>query len=193
MQPLSASDARLLPDAEVSMSEAPPVSRSEAGRTLGGGLLFLALGGAGWLLLGQSEALFGSFLMPADPGPFALPRACLWVVLIGGMVMTLVGGVRLARAAPRPLGAPGMLKDARRHVLPVLFLATVALAPGLMTATGTVPAVALFTAGWVAALGLMSRQGTARRLVLRALLCAAGAAIAVEVLAFRLLALPLPQ
>lgn len=150
-------------------------------RHLAGGLLLLAFALVGGAALQSSRAAFTNFVMPADPGPFALPALCLLAVGATGIGL-LIAGLR----APRD---PAPATGKTRSLMPLLFLASVVAMPVLMAHLGTAPAVALFTFGWM----MVIAGGPLAGRLLRSALVGLGTGLAVYVIFIRLLTLPLPS
>jgi len=168
----------------------PPID-GFARKTLAVGLFFLLLAGIGWLVLRQSRNMYSGMSMPGDPGPFFLIGLCLWVLLIAGGLLFVLGLLGFRDQGETFTPTYRLVEIARAWALSITFVVTLLLMPSAMRALGTTFAVALFSMVWIYVL-LTAVRGHALRHVVEALLFGAGAALFVNLIFVRLLTLPLP-
>jgi hypothetical protein len=143
-----------LPPADTPAPSAQPVALQD----LTVGLFFLAWAAAGWLSVAHNELLFSDLYAGLDPGPSLMPLVVLGALTLGGTAILATALLRLLRSGrARPAASRAEVGQAgpagaRRHLVPLGLLATLAIYPTVMEATGYLAATALFVLGWILAL-----------------------------------------
>lgn len=160
--------------------------------TLAAAGIFLAIGGAGWLMLGASRREFTNFVMRGDPGPFFLADLCLAAIGLAGVILAARGGAQYLQSRAEGIRLTWSVRDWLIWLVPALFVASLLVLPWAMRALGSTLALSLFAVAWMAA--LLRQSGAARRRVVLMPL-AGGLATAgfVDLVFVRLLNLPLPN
>ena len=157
------------------------------------GAFFLLWAAVGWYSYLGSPRLRASLFVSVDPGPALMPLATIWVLSLGGGIIMAKGLWRIASGADP--GAVARLPEARRHLVPMAFLASMLVGVMLLRQIGFVAVGFVFATVWLFALSGASRPGLRDKAIGLVLAAAMAAAItwAIHFIFVDLLLVQLPR